>query len=278
MHLSTITLHPVKSTARREVAQAEVTVRGLRGDREWMLVDADGAMVSARELPGLFGIRAQTPWTEPDLAADLVLTSPGRDDLTIARPDGEPAAVTMFGYPLQGVPVPGASAWLREVTGTDLRLIWCDDPSRRVLDVRQAQGGGPAAYQDAGPVSLVSSASVGQLNEWVRQTAAERGEPVPAPLPAGRFRPNLVVDEASEPFAEDGWSRVQIGEVAFGVAHSISRCVMTTIDAETHAKGKEPIRTMARHRRWDGKTWMCQHLVPEGEGRISVGDAVTVLD
>ena len=30
---------------------------------------------------------------------------------------------------------------------------------------------------------------------------------------------------------------------------------MTTIDPCTHATGHEPIRTLARHRRWDGATW-----------------------
>jgi uncharacterized protein YcbX len=49
------------------------------------------------------------------------------------------------------------------------------------------------------------------------------------------------------------------------------RCVMTTIDPITLASGKEPIRTLARHRRWDGKTWFGTRLVPLGTATICVG-------
>ncbi len=49
---------------------------------------------------------------------------------------------------------------------------------------------------------------------------------------------------------------------------------MTTIDPVTLASGKEPIRTLARHRRWDGRTWFGIRLVPLGIGTIRVGDLV----
>ena len=52
------------------------------------------------------------------------------------------------------------------------------------------------------------------------------------------------------------------------------RCVMTTIDPVTLAGGKEPIRTLARHRRWAGKTWFGIRLAPRSTGVISVGDQV----
>ena len=56
------------------------------------------------------------------------------------------------------------------------------------------------------------------------------------------------------------------------------RCVLTTIDHTTLATGKEPIRTLARHRRVDGKVMFAVNAIPEGPGRIAVGDPVEVLD
>ena len=53
-----------------------------------------------------------------------------------------------------------------------------------------------------------------------------------------RFRPNVVIDGVDEPFAE-----------------YCDRCVVTTIDPHTLEHGKEPIRTLARYRKWDCKTW-----------------------
>ena len=83
-----------------------------------------------------------------------------------------------------------------------------------------------------------------------------------------------VVIDGEEPFAEDEWPTVRIGGVDFRTAETCDRCVMATFDPETLAGGKEPIRTLARHRRWDGKTWFGTRLVPLGSGDISLGDEV----
>ena len=56
---------------------------------------------------------------------------------------------------------------------------------------------------------------------------------------------------------------------------------MTMLDPVTAMSGKEPIATLARHRRWDGKTWFAINLVPDAQGGavsdISVGDEVALL-
>jgi uncharacterized protein YcbX len=77
-------------------------------------------------------------------------------------------------------------------------------------------------------------------------------------------------------FGEDGWQRIRIGGATFRKAKGIDRCVMTTISLTDLTTGKEPIRTLARHRQWDGKTWFGVQLIPETAGPISVGDPVDV--
>jgi hypothetical protein len=88
-----------------------------------------------------------------------------------------------------------------------------------------------------------------------------------------RFRPNVVID-GEEPFAEDAWPTVRIGSLTFRTTMVCDRCVMTTINPATLAGGKEPIRTLARYRGWDRKTWFGTRLVPLGTGTIRVGDPV----
>ena len=90
-----------------------------------------------------------------------------------------------------------------------------------------------------------------------------------------RFRPNLVVDGDLEPFEEDRWRRVHVGAVEFRVVKPVDRCVLTTIDPATLERGHEPIRTLAKHRKWDGATWFAVQLVPESRRRGRVGDEVT---
>ena len=90
-----------------------------------------------------------------------------------------------------------------------------------------------------------------------------------------RFRPNLVID-GDEAVAEDRWTGVSVGDVRFRVAKPTDRCVMTTLDLDSLATGKEPIRTLARHRLVDHKTLFAISLIPETTGTIAVGDPVTV--
>lgn len=272
-----IGVHPVKSTAIRVLERATVLPWGLAGDRRWMVVDVAGTLVSARELHELFLIRADTPDTEPGLAVPLRLRARGFDPVDVAEPTTDLIDVRLHGNDLTGRPAADdAHDWVRAVTGRrDLRLVWCDDPTRRTFERDWALPTDHAPYTDSCPVTLASLSSLHQLNEWIAENAVERGEEPPAPLPIGRFRPNIVVDGA-EPFAEDGWKRIRIGDVWFRQPKRVDRCVMTTISATDLTSTKEPIRTLARHRLENQLTWFAIHLVPEGPGTISVGDEVVV--
>lgn len=245
-----------------------------------MVVDASGAMVSAREIPALFGVTAQLVEAE---GRTVRLASPGHESIEVSPRGTERGEdwldVSLFGQvQLRGVPAgEAASEWISDVTGRpDLRLVWCGDPTQRSLHFEQAKPGDHTGYTDACPVTLASTASLARLNDWMTEAALERGDEPPAPLPIERFRANLTID-GHEPFGEDRWTRVRVGEVTFRSAGPVSRCVMTTIDPATITKSKEPIRTLARHRRWDGQTWFAIHLIPDTEGRVSVGDPVEVL-
>lgn len=277
MRLVQLNVHPLKSGAIRPVRSVSVLPSGFEDDRSWMVVDRDGAMVSAREIHELFTVVADTPATDPTLDGALRLRAPGHHDLVLDHPPGPRLPVRLFSLDLHAVPAgPAADAWLRGVLGHDVRLVWCDDPTRRSLQPGVSEPGDHAAFPDAFPVTLASLASLRQLNDWIVETALERGEEVPEPLPVARFRPNLVID-GDVPFAEDGWERVSIGDVTFRRGKPVGRCVMTTIDPGTLDTAPEPIRTLARHRRSpDGDTLFARHLVPVSTGRISVGDEVAV--
>ncbi|HHX85241.1 MAG TPA: MOSC domain-containing protein [Actinomycetales bacterium] len=270
MRITAINLHPVKSGAIRPVSAAPLDPGGLRDDRRWMVVDGDGEAVTARMLPELFRVVADTPVTDPAVTADLRLGADGQPPLDVTAPSGPPVRVTMFRRHRMAATLaaPDAHEWIRTVVGrADLRLVWCHDPSLRRLDPALASEHDHAAFPDNYPVTLASEASLARLNEWIGGDT---------PLPMSRFRPNIVVD-GEEPFAEDSWSRLRLGPVGCRVVRSVDRCVMTTIDPTTLAKGPDPLRTLARHRRWDGKTWFARHLIPDGTGTVRVGDEVAVL-
>jgi uncharacterized protein len=102
-----------------------------------------------------------------------------------------------------------------------------------------------------------------------------RNTPVPPTASA-------VVDDVPA-WAEDDWRELRIGAVTLRAVKGCDRCVMTTLDPDTAAKGVEPIATLARHRRWDGKTWFAVNLVPDTHHlmrsalSVRVGDEIEVI-
>lgn len=278
-HIADLAVYPVKSTRGRPVPSVKVEPWGLAGDRRWMVVGPDGAALTARALPPLLQVIA-----EPVGPDGLKLDGPHAEPIVV---DGAAASdtvpVQIWGSDLLAIrPSDTADAWLTELLGLPARLVWLDDPRRRQVNPQYGQHGDVVTFADAFPLLMATTGSLRQLNDWIAAGALERGEPAPEPLPMHRFRPNVVV-EHDEPFAEDTWRRVRLGDVEFRVAKPCDRCVMTTIDPETLVKGKEPLRTLARHRRSDGRVWFAVNLIPDVPAGstppvVHVGDPVTVVE
>ncbi|HEB67953.1 MAG TPA: MOSC domain-containing protein, partial [Gammaproteobacteria bacterium] len=114
----------------------------------------------------------------------------------------------------------------------------------------------------------ITTASLADLNRRLAQ-----------PVPMRRFRPNLVI-EGAEPYAEDTWTRLRIGEVEFEGVKNCSRCVFTTIDPETGTKSAdgEPLKTLGTYRLGEGGIYFGQNLIPRSGGTLRVGDPVEILE
>jgi len=271
MTLTGIAVYPLKSARGSARPAARVEPWGLAGDRRWVILDPDGNRVRAVACPALMGV---TALPGPDDA--LILRAPGLADLRVRTPvTGEPVPTTMSRVGHVIAAGPSAHAWLSEALGRKVRLAWLEDPGRRT--VAEEHGGRPGetlSLADAGPLLLVSAASMRQLDEWIAETAVERGEEPPEPLDIARFRGNVIVDGAA-PFSEERFQRVRIGDVRFRISEACDRCAVTLTEPTTLERGKEPLRTLARFRRREGKTWFGVRMVPEGIGDIQVGDPVT---
>jgi uncharacterized protein len=285
MRVTSLRIYPVKSLGGMDVGHAEVEPWGLARDRRWCLLDAAGTRITAREVHHLLGLRA-----EPVRDDGICITDQAGASILVAAP-GDTGAEPIEHERLGVVRCAAVEAndWLTARVGRPTTLVWQPDPtSRPIAENRGGLPGEHLSLADAGPLLLVSRASLTQLDRWIAEEAAlpdvaglnprdvSGGVAAhPEPLNVVRFRPNVVID-GDEPFAEDGWSSVRIGEVAFRKTMICDRCVMPTIDPDTLAGGKEPTRTLARHRRWDRKTWFGIRLVPLGPGTLNVGDAVEV--
>ncbi|MFI1179209.1 MOSC domain-containing protein [Streptomyces sp. NPDC020799] len=271
--LTAVHFYPVKSMTGRAVAEAAVEPWGLAGDRRWMLADDSGHMITQRQQP-----RVALAAAEPLPGGGVRLSAPGCAQLDVAVPDpAERGTVTvqLFRDKVEGVPAGEAvDAWLSAYLGTPARLLHMDDPAtRRPIDPAYADPGETVSFADGYPLLATTLASLDALNTLISQG----DHPDEGPLPMNRFRPNVVVD-GTAPWAEDDWRRVRIGEVTFRAVKLCGRCVVTTTDQRTAERGKEPLRTLARHHRIDTSLVFGTNLIPEHTGVVRVGDEVEILD
>ncbi|SFR83344.1 hypothetical protein SAMN05428970_2786 [Agromyces sp. CF514] len=268
MQLTRVRLYPVKSLGGLDVASAQVEPWGLAGDRRWAVVDENGRNVTARERNVMLGLRSEL-LADGGVLLSGAASEPASDPLRVDVPtDAEPVAVGISRQATALPAGPEADDWLSSRIGQSVRLVWQPDPTvRPVKDEHGGLDGDRMSLADAAPLLLTTEASLAALNAWTDEGAPE--------LDMLRFRPNLVVD-GDEPFAEDEWGFVTIGDVRFRVTGGCDRCMMTGIDPYTLQRGFEPIRTLSKFRRRDGKTWFGVLLVPQNRGGVAVGDTVAI--
>ncbi|WP_369387530.1 MOSC domain-containing protein [Streptomyces sp. CG1] len=268
--VQSIHVHPVKALRGHAPREAVVEPWGLAGDRRWTLIDDGGKVVTQREQPRLALAAAELlP------GGGVRLSAPGQAPLAVSVP--EPAGtvpVNVFGTKVEAVPAAQAAhAWCSAYLRADVRLVHMDDPAtRRPVDPEYALPGETVSFADGYPLLITTTASLDALNSLI----SEGSHGHEGPLPMNRFRPNVVV-AGTEAWAEDHWSRISVGEVVFRVAKASGRCVVTTVDQDTALRGREPLRTLARHRKAGTKLIFGQNLVPVSPGTIRVGDPVRLL-
>ncbi len=262
--LTGINRYPVKSCRGESLQTSAVEPWGLVGDRRWMVIDDTGQTVTAREHTRLLLVRPLI------VDGGLLLSGSGADDLFVRRPDNAQVDVRVFSGPFQAALADDAAhAWFRKFTDTAVRLIHQDDPRRRPTDPEFTKPDDRVSLADSYPIMMASEESLDALVDLIDDGAGR--------MTMTRFRPNLVVRGAPA-WAEDTWRRLRIGTSTFRVVKGCDRCVFTTIDPDTLDRGKEPIVTLARHRKWDGRTWFGVQLVPDtAGGEISVGDEIELL-
>lgn len=269
--VQSIHVHPVKALRGLSPRTAVVEPWGLAGDRRWTLIDDGGKVVTQRESPRLALAAA-----EPLAGGGIRLSAPGRPPLTVEVPEPSGTVlVDVFRTKVEAVPAAAAAhAWCSAYLGTEVRLVHMDDPAvRRPVDPEYALPGETVSFADGFPLLVTTAASLEALNSAI----ADGPHAHEGPLPMNRFRPNLVV-AGTEPWAEDDWIRISVGDVVFRATKPSARCVVTTTDQDTAARGREPLFTLARHRRRDGKVLFGLNLVPVTPGTVGVGDPVRVLE
>jgi uncharacterized protein YcbX len=155
-----------------------------------------------------------------------------------------------------------ASSWFSDFLDCACSLVHMDANTIRPANPALAPPESRVSFADGFPFLLISEESLADLNRRLAE-----------PLPMNRFRPNLVV-AGGEPYAEDHWTRLQIGGIELRVVKPCGRCLVTTTNQTTGERGKEPLRTLATYRKVGQDVMFGQNVVHQGPGHLRIGDTV----
>lgn len=118
----------------------------------------------------------------------------------------------------------------------------------------------PILLSNESPILIISRSSLSRLNEQIKSNGGKTAE-------ADVFRANIILVEdlclssggAEEPYNEDRWRYLRIGDQHYRMLGSCRRCQMVCIDQNTAEKNEEPFVTLAKTRRFDGKVFFGIH-------------------
>jgi len=263
MRVTGLYVYPLKSARGLSLREARLDAFGIEGDRRWCLVGNDGRVITQRDCPVLATL---------DVIPEehgLELHAAGRRPLRVSQPEPGPETqpVAVWADLTAGLAVGAdADSWLEGLLQRPCRLVYMPSTTHRQVSLSYGQPGDRVSFADGYPLLLTNEASLCELNRRMDST-----------LPMDRFRPNVVVD-GGEPFAEDDWARIRLGDTEFRVVKPCARCVVTTTNQQTGARGKEPLRTLATFRMADGKVMFGENLIHDGPGPVRTGDPVEVLE
>lgn len=279
IELTGIYIYPVKSLRGVSVREAALESGRVAGDRDWLLVDAAGRFMHQRDYPQMARVDLRIT------AHGISVRADGLSELRIARTDSSAIAAKALTHVRlwrRSAPVmrvsPEVDAWFTEALAVRCHLM-AFVPGAPAFDVPSSELN--ASLQDATPFHLTAEDSLADLNHRIADNGVDPtgGVGTSAPIPMNRFRPNLVV-RGAEPYAEDRWRTVAVGDSTLRWVKPCTRCVMTTTDQETGTRAsKEPLHTLAKFRRWGSDVVFGHYFVADTWGdKLRVGDKVTVLD
>lgn len=230
--------YPVSSIGGERIAAGQVDERGLLGDRQFALIDAENGFAAAPEM--------DKRWRK---ALHLNASYTGAGTATISFPNGTVLAVT--------------DRQLNEA----LSDYFCFAVAIATLtqDDQFSQFPVTNHRHHHAAVHLITTTSIEHLSRLVG------GET----LSSVRFRPTAVIATTEQNrFLEDEWigKKVFFGAVSLVAEERTKRCGMTIVSQPGMKEEPEILRNILRHNQRNFGV-NCAVTVP---GRLSVGDALTI--
>jgi uncharacterized protein YcbX len=252
-----------------EIDSADVTTRGVVGDRCYGIVDIDeGCGAETSYKPGR--------WAGLLTASATFNTEPSRG----ATPP--PVSIRFEDGSEKSSDDPNLAAWLSDRFGHSSAL-WCEKDAdgasiaggvgetlgaARTIEAEVDPTGAPARGYDRAPIHLLTTASLQAASELHAS-----GRFVPA-----RFRPNIVLDTGAKErgFLESDWigRTLTVGsDLQLEISEPCERCSVPTLPQGDLALDRKILATVSKH----NETNMGVYARVVQPGRVKQGDVVELL-
>jgi len=262
--------YPVKSMLGEELRAADVTERGLPGDRALGLVHQETGKVVSAKNPRL--------WRNM-----LKLAAAFGPDVKIAFPDGTVLASTdpgvdaalseFLGRPVALATVPPPRASLDRADPEEVLRDGIDAQVRLDVIDRVGAAAPDGTFFDYAPLHLITTSTLDRIAELSPRGAVE----------LQRYRPNLVIRTTADGFMENDWvgRELRIGrDLTVRVIVRTPRCAIPTLEHGDLPRDTDALRVPAAHNRirpaHDWQPGPCVGVYGQviRPGRVELGDEV----
>ncbi len=262
--LSEIFIYPIKSLGGISVREADVTDRGLKYDRRWMLIDSSGMFLTQRTHPQMALIKV-------DVSKDTLffrnIKNTDQFSVGINETTGKKINSTVWDDQVELLQVNTiADEWFSQNLNTRCKLVFMPEETKRLVDKSYAHNDEITSLSDGYPSLIIGQSSLDDLNSKLVKK-----------IPMNRFRPNLVFTGGT-PFEEDTMNKFFISGITFYGLKPCGRCVVTTIDQNTAQKSEEPLKTLASYRTFGNKVNFGMNLLHEGSGMLKIDDEIITVE
>jgi uncharacterized protein YcbX len=264
-------IYPVKGCRGLSLNAATLPATGLEvdgiGDREWVIVDAEGEFLSQREYPRMALIETRlTP-------KSLLLRAPGMLLLEVPfESEGDVVKVRVWDDRVSAVTQGELTdLWLSKFLAVPARLMRFDYEGQRLAAHRYTgKIDAPYKFADAFPLLVTNTGSLADLNLRLQRHSH-------APVGMARFRPNIVLDGLPA-FEEDYVKSLRVGPLLLRPVKPCARCSVPGVDPVTGEHAQLVPDVLASMRATDnGVLFGVNAIIVEGAGGwLRVGDEVEV--
>ena len=142
------------------------------------------------------------------------------------------------------------------------------EQSERQIDPTFAAQGQSVSFADGFPLLVTTTASLQAVSELCQR-----------PLDMRRFRPNLVLSGA-QPWQEESWRKLRIGDIELALVKPCTRCILTTVDPDTGVADPDrvPLLPMSKQKRGHAGVVFGMNALVTKSGKFSLHEQVHVLE